>query len=463
MSETRTYDVAVLGGGPGGYAAALRATVRGAKACCIEAGLLGGTCLNVGCIPTKAMLHASELFHSLPAAGKMGLRIERAEVDGAAFMARVGATVADLRKALAMLLSKRGVDVIAGRGRLTGPREIAVETPDGAVTVTAKSVILATGSAPVRPDWLPWAGGRVMTTDEAVAADHLPDSVIILGGGIIGCEFATIYAELGIPTTVVEMLESLTPGLDADAGRAITRSLKKRKVRVYTSAKATSVTADDTGVTVQLEGGQTLNATHMLAAVGRRAVVEEIGLRQVGVAVAGGVVKVDDRCRTNVDGVYAVGDLAETRQYAHLAARMGVVAADNATGHDTRDDRTVVPVGVYTHPEVAAVGLTERQAREQCPSLRVGRYSYQASGMAQARGTPEGQVKLYGGEQNERILGALIVGPHATDVIQEVALAMRNGITISQLAETIHPHPTFAEGVAEAAEAWLGLPMHTLG
>ncbi|HUT57341.1 MAG TPA: dihydrolipoyl dehydrogenase [Phycisphaerae bacterium] len=463
MSETRSYDVAVLGGGPGGYAAALRAAVRGAKACCIEAGLLGGTCLNAGCIPTKAMLRAGEVFHSLAGASQFGLRVGPGEVDGRAVMARIAATVGNLRKGLTMLLSKRGVDVIAGRGRLTGPREIAVQTADGAVSVTAKAVVLATGSAAIRPDWLPWPSGRIMTTDEALAAESLPDSVIILGGGAIGCEFATAYSELGVATTVVEMLDRPAPGLEADAGRAIARSLKRRKVQLHTSAKATSVTADEAGVTVQLDGGQTLKAARLLAAVGRRAATEDIGLEQAGVEVVAGVVKVDDRCRTNVEGVYAVGDLAEARQYAHLAMRMGVVAGDNATGHDARDDRTVVPIGVYTRPEVAVVGAGEQQAHERCPSLRVGRYSYQASGMAHARGEPEGQVKLYADEKTERILGALVIGPHATDVIQEIAVAMRNGVTVSQLAETIHPHPTFAEGVGEAAEAWLGLPLHMLG
>jgi dihydrolipoamide dehydrogenase len=231
---------------------------------------------------------------------------------------------------------------------------------------------------------------------------------------------------------------------------------------VHTSARVTSVEAGGEGVVARLEGGQSLEGAIVLAAVGRKANLEGLGLEEHGIRVEGGLIRVDERCRTNVEGVYAVGDAAEARQYAHLATRMGLVAADNATGHQASDDRTVLPAGVYTHPEVATVGLSEERAREACPGLRVGRYSYQACGLAQAHGTPEGMVKLLGEEPGGRILGALVIGERATDVIQEIALAMRNGLSVEQVARTIHSHPTFVEGVLEAAESWMGLPLHTL-
>ncbi len=454
-----SYDVIVLGGGPGGYAAALRAALRGAKVCCVEMGRLGGTCLNVGCIPTKAMLHASGIFYQSGRASDFGLTVSAAGVDGPAYMARVARVVAGLRKGVEGLLKARKVDVIRGRGRLVAADAVAVETDDGAEQVKAGAIIIATGSAPARPDFLPTDSPRIMTTNEATTADAMPESVIIIGGGVIGCEFATVYAELGIPTTVIEMLDRLVANLDPEASKVIARSLKKRGAAVLTGSRIVGVKANDSSVTVELENGKAIEATCAIAAVGRKANIEDIGLEEVGVELADGVIRVDDRCRTNVKGVYAVGDVAETRQYAHLATRMGVIAADNATGHAAGDDRTVVPAGVYTHPEVAAVGLTE----ENGENVRVSAFSLRASGIAHAYGEIDGQVRIIADARTGKVLGGLVIGPHATDVIGEITLAIRNGLTVENIAGTIHAHPTFAEAVLESSEAWLGLPMNTLG
>jgi len=456
------YDVAVLGSGPGGYAAALRAAMRGANVCCIEAGALGGTCLNVGCIPTKAMLHASELFWNMRQASQFGFSTNDASLDGGAFMRRVSKAVGGLNKGVEFLLKSRKVDVIRGRGKLTSPTTLEVETTEGNQQVNAKSIIVATGSRPARPGFLPWDSGRVMTTDEATTAKQLPESVIIIGGGVIGCEFATIYSELGIPVTVLEILSELVSVLDKDASQAISKSLKKRGVRVLTGATITAVRPKDSGVVTELEGGEAIEASCILTAVGREINIEDTGLERLGVESDGGVIKADDRCRTNIENIYAIGDVAETRQYAHLATRMGIIAADNATGHKASDSREVVPVGIYTHPEVASVGLSEAEAKEKCSNLKVSRFPYTASGMAHAYGETEGLVKIMAEADGGNILGALIIGHHATDVVQEVALAMRNNLTVHQIAETIHAHPTFAEAVGEAAEAWLGLPLHVL-
>jgi len=459
---TERFDIAVLGGGPGGYVAALRAALRGAKVCCIEAGHLGGTCLNVGCIPTKAMLHASGLVHDLAGAGPLGVRTGKADVDGAAFMRRVATTVAGLRKGVQDLLKARKVHVIRGRGRLAARDAIEVRTDAGPTHVQANAIIIATGSRPVRPDFLPWDSGCVWTTDEATTAENLPQSVLIIGGGAIGCEFATLYAELGIPTTLVEMLDHLAGDLDADASRAIARSLQKRRVEIRTGCQVVAARADEAGMLAELQDGSALRAAMALVCVGRRANVEEIGLEALGVRLAGGVIVADDRCRTSVDGLYAVGDVAETRQYAHLASRMGIVAADNATGHAASDDRRVVPIGVYTHPQVATVGLSEAEARHSHPSARAARFPLRASGLAQASEQTDGLVKLVADGETGGILGATIIAPHATDLIQEVALAMQHALTVEQVAETIHPHPTFVEAIGEAAESWLGLPLHSL-
>ena len=459
----REYDVAVLGGGPGGYVAALRASMRGAKACCIEAGHLGGTCLNVGCIPTKAMLHASELLRGFSRSRELGFTAGAVEVDDKAFMARVEKVVAELRKGVEMLLKARKVDVIRGRGRLAAGDTILVETDGGEERVKARSIIIATGAKPARPDFLPWDSPRIMTTDEATTAKELPRSVVIIGGGVIGCEFATVYSELGIPTTVVEMLDSLAPELDSDASRSTVKSLQKRGVTILTGSRVVSVDAGDAGVAVSLADGQRVEAACALVAVGRIPNTEGIGLEAAGLEMDGKVIRVDDRCRTNVEGLYAVGDVATHLQYAHLASRMGIIAADNATGHEASDDRQIVPVCMYTHPEAAAVGLAEPQAREKCPNVRVAKFPYMASGMARAYGETEGMVKLIGDPEIGEILGAVVIGQHASDTIQEIATAMRSELTFEEIANTIHPHPTFVEGLCEAAEAWLGMPLHSPG
>ena len=459
-----TYDVAVLGGGPGGYVAAIRAAQRGAKTCCIESGKIGGVCLNVGCIPTKAMLHASEVFTHIGRAEEYGFAGgTKPTVDGAAYMKRVAGVVDGICKSVEKLVKARKVDIIRGRGVLTARDIIEVAGPDGKQQVKAKSIILATGSRPAKPGFFPFDSGRVWTTDEATTAQALPESILIVGGGVIGCEFATVYSELGIPTTVVEMLDRLVANVDDDVAKAINKSLQQRGVKVRTKAKITGMKAGKSGIVAELEGGEKIEAAIALAAVGRLPNVDGIGLEAVGVKLEGKVIKVDDRCRTSVEGIYAIGDCAEARQYAHLASRMGVVAAENATGHSVRDPRTVVPVGVYTHPEVAAVGLSEAEAAKSGKKVRVARFFYQGSGMARAYGDTEGQVKLIADEALGEILGAVVIGQHATDVIQEVALAMRNELTVDELALTIHPHPTFVEGLLEAAESWLGYPIHSAG
>jgi len=457
----KSYDVAVLGGGPGGYVAALRAVRRGAKTCCIEMAKVGGVCLNVGCIPTKAMLHASEVYRHIQRAGEYGFEAGKAAVDGPAFMQRVVGVAEDLRQAVEVLLRKRKIDVIRGRGRLTGPRTLAVQTADGDEEISAGAVILATGSRPARPGFAPWDSGRVWTTDEATTAGDLPESVIIVGGGVIGCEFATVYGELGIRTTVVEMLDRLLPTLDRDASNAVTESLKERGVDVRTGAKIVNMKATKKTVSADLEGGETIKASRALVAVGRVPNVEDLGLEAAGVELQGRIIRVDDACRTSADGVYAVGDCAAALQYAHLASRMGTIAADNATGHAVREPAPVVPQVVYTHPEIAMVGLTEAEARATDRDIRVARFPMASIGMARAYGDLAGEVKLIADKAHGEILGAAVIGQHASDVIEELTVALRNELTVEELAHTIHPHPTFVEAVHEAAELWLGFPIHT--
>jgi dihydrolipoamide dehydrogenase len=456
------YDVVVVGAGPGGYVAALRAAMRGAKVCCIEEKYLGGTCLNVGCIPTKAMLHASRIYRQTLRANEFGINAGSPKVDEAVFMGRVGKVVKGLAGGVEFLLKKRKVDVINGRGKLVAKDTVAVETQDGTKEIEAKSIIIATGSRPARPGFLPSDSDRVITTDEATTANSLPKSIVVLGGGVIGCEFATIYSELGIETTVVEMLDSLVADLDTDICKAVKKSLTKRDVNIMTGSKPVSVEPQKDKVTVKLEGGGEVTAEKILMAIGRKANIEDIGLEELNIQTEGGIIKADDHCRTNIDNVYAIGDVAETMQYAHLASRMGIVAADNATGHENWDDRKVVPAGIYTHPEAGWVGLAEKEAKEKCPDVKIGRFSYTASGIAQAYGETEGMVKLMAEPKTGEILGAVVICRCATEVIQEIAIAMRNELTIKEVGKTIHPHPTFTEAVGEAAGAWERMGLHSI-
>jgi len=456
------YDVAVLGAGPGGYVAALRASMRGAKVCIIEEKYLGGTCLNVGCIPTKAMLRASGIFFQTLNAKEFGINVGTPEVDEAAFMGRVSKVVKGLVGGVGFLLKKRGVEVINGRGKLSAKDTISIEIKGGTQEIKARSIIIATGSVPSRPGFLPWDSDRLMTTDQATTANSLPKSIVILGGGVIGCEFATFYSELGIETTVVEMLDSLVANLDSDICKAVEKSLKKRNVNIMAGTKLVSVNPQKDKVTAKLEDGSEVTAEKILVVIGRKPNIEGIGLEELGIKVENGIIRVDDQCKTNVENIYAIGDVAETMQYAHLASKMGIVAADNATGNNASDDRTVVPTGIYTHPEAASVGLSEIQAKKKCPNVKISRFPYTASGIAHAYGETEGMVKLMADPEPAEILGAVVIGHHATDIIQEIAIAMKNELTVEEIANTIHPHPTFCEAVGEAAEGWGGLPLHSI-
>jgi dihydrolipoamide dehydrogenase len=428
---TTHYDVAIIGAGPGGYTAALRAAQRGASVVLIDAAQPGGTCLNAGCIPTKALLHAGEIARS---------------------------AVAGLRKGVGQLLKARNVTCLTGRATLTGPGAIRVATDDGETVIEATSIILATGASPVRPAWAPWESPRVWTTDEATTAEALPESIIIIGGGVIGCELATAYAELDVETHLVELEPTLLPGIDTDISKIITRSLKKRKVALHLGSGVSAITADDESASVTLASGEVLVAANVLVAVGRQPTIDGLGLESLGVAIADGRLVVDEQCRTSVEGIYAVGDLASPKQYAHVAARMGIIAATNATGGEASDDLSLVPECIYTHPEAASVGWVDGSVE----GIACRHVPISACGLAQAYGQMDGTVKLFVDEASGAICGGVIIAPHATELISTVTLAIRQSLSVEAFAELIWPHPTFAESLGEAAEAYLGYPLHVL-
>jgi len=449
------FDVAVLGAGPGGCAAAMQAARRGARTCLIERDLLGGVCLNAGCIPTKAMLAGSKQAWRMAHPGPFGIDAAIPSIDGRAFMRRVRHVVRELRSAEERRLrSQRNLEIIYGAGCFTAPDALLVRRDGSRRVLQAERIIIATGARPIVPSFAPPDSPKVMTYSKALNMDDLPPSVLIIGGGVLGCELATIYSELGVKTTLLEQMERLLPDFDPEASQAAARSLALRGVEVSTGG-VVEVRSEKDGATAVLSEGRSISAHCALLAVGRQANTDEIALEAAGVKTAEGIIPVDQRCRTNVPHIFAVGDVAEKRQYAHLAERMGFIAAENATGHDAADDRRIVPLGVYTHPQIGSVGLNEQQARRRFGSLRVLRHRYRHSAMAVAGDETEGLVKLLVEKETGQPLGALWIGPAATDMIHEVALAMRNGLSLEQIGQTIHAHPTFQEALQAAVEPWI--------
>jgi len=455
------YDIAVIGAGPGGYVAALRAATRGARVCCIERDRPGGTCLQRGCIPTKAMLHRSSIYHDAIGA-KFLAHSDGLEVDSPAVMTEVAKTVDNLTKGVHSLLKARNVAMIEGTATLAGRHEIDVTAADGSTTtIEADKIIVATGCSPVRPGFIDFTQPSIWTTDEATTADRLPESVIVIGGGVIGTEFATVYGEFDIPTTVIELESSLLPTLEKDFQRAVTRSLKKLRVKVKTGTKVTSVEATENSVTVETEKGDRFTAEKLLVCIGRTPNLSNLGLEEVGVDLADGLVRVDNDCRTSIHNIYAIGDIATKMQYAHLASRMGIIAADAACGFEIEHRWDVVPEGVYTHPQLASVGYRETDP-EPADGVATSVFPLKACGYAQIVGGQTGQVKIHSCPATGTVLGGSIIAPGATELIHEITLAVQHALPIDHIAATIHAHPTLSEAISEAAELAMGLPLHVV-
>jgi len=456
------YDVAVIGSGPGGYVAAIRAAQRGATVACIDRGPLGGTCLNRGCIPTKALLEASHLVVMAKRAKRFGVEFAEPTLDFIKMMEHKDAVVGVLGRGVGQLFEKNGITVMRGVAKLVGRTEVRVGSAAGEPSViTAKKIILATGSEPLNVPAFPFDGKRVLSSAALLRQKQLPESLLVVGGGYIGCELACFFAEVGCHVTMVEQLDRLLPLGDADVSAEITKALKRLKVKVHTGAKLEALEADGGKVAGTLAGGEAVEAEKALVAVGRKLNSEGVGLEEAGVRVGDkGEIPVNEHCQTNVSNIYAVGDVTGVMLLAHLASRMGIVAAEHATGKDSRIDYEVVPACVFTHPEVAGVGLTESEAAERGLEARAFRFPVPVLGKAQAVGEQAGFVKLVGDAKTGQLLGAQIVCSRAGDLIAEAALGLRLEVTIEEIAHTIHTHPTLAEGLMEAAEGWLGEGIH---
>ncbi len=450
------YDAAVIGAGPGGNAAAETLVQHGKRVCLVEANHLGGTCVNVGCMPTKAMLAASHLYNRAATADTFGLRIDRQGVDGRAFMQRVHQVVEFLHQAIdEKLTNLDGLDLVQGRARLLDNHTVKVEGNDAATEITAQNIIIATGSSAVRPSFLPWDSSRLMTNAEAVRRNDLPSSLFVLGGGPLGCEFACLYAELGIETHLAEQADRLLPRLVPDASDAAERFLAERGVNILTGSTVSDMQDTAHALHIEFQDGSPITVDAALIATGRAPNSENLGLEQLGIHIEEGRIVVDEHCRTSVNNVYAAGDVAETRQHSHLAVRMGRIAAENCLGMTSTDDRTIVPAGVYIHPEIACVGLcAEDQERELPPEVNAYTYDFETGGLAMLREQRGGRLKVLAHKTTGKICGASWIGPEAVDLIHELALAMRHGLTLADIRDTIHAHPSFAEALRGIADDW---------
>lgn len=460
---SKHFQVAVIGSGPGGYVAALKAAAMGASVAVIEKHHLGGTCLNYGCIPSKALLSSAELLHTLKHADEWGVSVPSGQVafDWGKIQGRKDKVLAANRMGIGSLFKGRNVTLLEGMGMLEGPGRVVVTSEKkGAETITADQVIIATGTVPIRiPGW-PTDAERVCTSDEAVHWKSLPKSLVIVGGGVIGCEFACMMQAFGVEVTIVELLPQLLTGLDKDLADGLEAVFRKRGIKIHKEIKVNDVKLTGTGVSVTLSSGETISADRVLVSVGRKPTASTLGLESAGIKLsARGFVEVDDTMRTSAKNHYCIGDANGRVLLAHAASAQGVVAAENALGHH-KAATAPVPGAVYTFPEIGGVGLTEAQANEKGLPIAIGRFPLARLGKAMAANHTEGFVKVIRHRETGQLLGCHMMGHNATDCIAAAGTMLHQKVSTRDLAETIFAHPTISEAIKEAAEDALGEGLH---
>lgn len=473
----QNYDIVILGGGTGGYVAAIRAAQLGLKTAIVEKGNLGGTCLHKGCIPSKALLRSAEVYATTKNhAADFGVNTGEVTLDFSRVQARKESIVSQLHQGVQGLMKKGKIDVFEGTGRMLGP-SIFSPSPGGTVSVEMnngeenemlipKNVIIATGSRPRSLPGLTIDGTQVMTSDEALLMTELPKSILIVGGGVIGIEWASMLNDFGVEVTVIEYADRIIPTEDADVSKEMQKLLAKKGITFATSAKVLAETLEtsDGSVTIsaELKGEtKTFTADKMLVSVGRQANVENIGIENTDILVDKGFVQVKDTFQTKESHIYAIGDVIGGLQLAHVASHEGITAVEHIAGQKTHAiDYNLVSRCIYSNPEAASVGITQQQAKEQGFDVKVGKFSFKAIGKALVYGESDGFVKIIADKKTNDILGVHMIGPHVTDMISEAGLAMVLDATPWEIANTIHPHPTLSEVMGEAALAVEGKAIH---
>lgn len=465
-ASTNSFDLVVIGSGPGGYVAAVRAAQLGLSAAVVEmAPKPGGICTHWGCIPTKALLHAAEVLEETRHASKFGVKVAAGELDVPALHKYKDRVVQSSARGVEYLFKKNGVTLVAGRGRLAGPGKVEVTPNEGSKSVlSAKHVILATGSAIRGLPGVAFDGRRIWHSDHALSSREIPKSMIVLGAGAVGVEFASIYASFGTKVTVVELLPRLIPLEDAALGAELEKAFRKRGISAHTGTKVEKVATTDSGVKVSAtKDGKAvdLEAEVLLVAVGRRPLTDDLGLEGTKVKLDRGYVEVDATMRTGEPGVYAIGDILKTQALAHVASHEGIVAVEHAAGRNPHPiDYDKIPSCTYCTPEVASIGLSEEKAKERGYDVAVGTFPFSAIGKARILDDTGGFVKIVSEKKYDEVLGVHIIGPKATELISEATAALNLEATAESLFHAVHAHPTLSEAMGEAALAVHGRPIH---
>jgi dihydrolipoamide dehydrogenase len=448
------FDVIVIGAGPGGYPAAIKAAQLGAKTAIIEREWLGGTCLNCGCIPTKTLIAGAEVYQQILHAERFGITVGKPAIDYPAMKTRKDGVVKDLQNGIGSLLKAHGVTLFEGTGSFRDANTVAVQSTDGATReITGKTIIIATGSTSTVPGFIP-KHGRIVESRAFLELEKLPDSLLVLGGGYIGCELACMAAGLGVKVTIVELLADVLMLLDQDVRQVVKKKMEEDLgMTLLTGAAMENIQASDSGVTATA-GAQSLEADMLLVAIGRSPVTDGLNLESAGVAVSErGYVVVDELSRTNVPNIYCIGDVSGRMQLAHAATSQALYAVEHAVKGEEKIEEVVIPGVIFTAPEVALVGQTETEAKQAGIKTNVGKFHFRGLGKAMAANETEGFAKIIADASTDRIIGAQCAGPHATDLISEMVIAVREELTAEELGNTVHAHPTFAEIWMEAAHA----------
>jgi dihydrolipoamide dehydrogenase len=454
-ADTQKAKVVVIGAGPGGYVAAIRAAQLGGEVVLVEKTMLGGTCLNWGCIPTKALLACAEALETIKEAHEYGIKVGEPVPDLKAMVERKEKISEQLRNGIAQLLKANKVELVMGTARLASPNEVVVEADGGSRTIETEKVIIATGSEPARLPTFDFDQPAILTSTEGLVLTEIPKSMIIVGSGVVGSEFATIYNALGTKVTMIELLPRILPTEDDRVSQQMKRILSKKGIEILTETTIDEmVEYGPGGIKAKLSTGDVLEAEKLLVSIGRSLNSTGLGLEEAGVELGQrGEIVVDERMQTKVPGVYAIGDVVGGILLAHVASFEGICAAENAMGLAASMNYDVVPACIFTEPEIASVGVTPAKAEERGIETRIGRFMFGGLGKALAMGKGQGFVQLVVDASTDKIIGCQIMSAHASDLIHELALAIQMGVTADQLGKTVHAHPSLAEAVMEAAEA----------
>jgi dihydrolipoamide dehydrogenase len=462
----RETDLVVIGGGPGGYVCAIRASQLGVKTILVEKARLGGECLIAGCIPSKSLISVAKAYDKVREGARFGIHANELSIDVAALQSWKAGVVTALETGVTTLCRGNKVEVVKGVAEMTGPNSVTVGTESGTEEIQAKSVVIATGSSSIQLPGLEFDGSLIVSSREALELKALPKRMLIVGGGYIGLEIACMYQRLGSQVVIVELMDQLLPGTEPDLVRYVQKSLERRGGAIHLKSKVTSIEKHEGGVKAKVEtptGPVEVEADLLLVSVGRRPITAGLNLEKIGVELdAKGFIKTDARMQTNIKGVYAIGDVRGMPLLAHKAQKEGIVAAESIGGLPTVADWKAIPWAIFTDPEISGVGFTEKQAVEKGLQVKKSRFPFAALGRAIAAGETEGFVRIISDAQTRVVLGVQIVGPEASDLISEAALAVEMGATLEDLALTMHPHPTLPEALMEAAESGAGRPIHQL-